>query len=125
MAALPEVVSQAWDARKGPVVLATVDVQGVPNIIYATCVKKVGEGQIVIADNYFDKTRANILAGSPGSLLFITETNKAYQLKGSLDYMTAGDIFDDMKCWNDPKHPGNAAVVLNVQQVFNGATQLL
>ena len=40
MAPLPEVVSQAWDARKGPIVLATVSPEGVPNAIYATCVKK-------------------------------------------------------------------------------------
>jgi uncharacterized protein len=125
MSNLPEIVSQAWEARKGPVVLATVDAQGVPNIIYATCVKKYSADQLVIADNYFNKTRANILAGSQGSLLFITEAGKAYQVKGRLEYMTAGDIFADMKCWNDPKHPGNAAVVLHVEQVFSGGTQLL
>jgi hypothetical protein len=29
-----------------------------------------------------------------------------------------------MKCWNDPKHPGNAAVVLTAETVFSGANQL-
>jgi len=40
MSALPEVVSQAWDKRQGPIVLATVDATGKPNIIYATCVRQ-------------------------------------------------------------------------------------
>lgn len=124
MTALPEVVSKAWDTRKGPIVLATVDAQGAPNIIYATCVKKYDDARIVVADNYFAKTRANILAGSKGSLLFITEEGKAYQVKGHFEYLTSGPIYDDMKTWLDPKHPGHAAVVLCVEQVYSGSQQL-
>lgn len=125
MAALPQVVSQAWDNRKGPIVLATVSPEGVPNAIYATCVTKYAEDRLVVADNYFSKTRANIAAGSKGSLLFITEEGKAYQVKGTIEYVTGGPIYDDMKGWLDPKHPGHAATVLHVEHVFNGATQLL
>jgi uncharacterized protein len=125
MSALPEIVSQAWEKRQGPIVLATVDSTGRPNIIYATCVRKYGEDKIVVADNYFSKTRANILAGSQGALLFITEDKKAYQVKGTFEYLTSGEIYADMKTWLDPKHPGHAAVVLHVEQVFNGATPLL
>ena len=125
MTALPQVVSQAWETRKGPIVLATVSPEGVPNAIYATCVKKFDEERLVVADNYFDKTRANIAAGSPASLLFITEAGKAYQVKGTIEYATSGPVFDDMKTWLDPKHPGHAATILHVEQVFNGAAQLL
>jgi predicted pyridoxine 5'-phosphate oxidase superfamily flavin-nucleotide-binding protein len=125
MSVLPEIVSQAWDKRQGPIVLATVDAAGTPNIIYATCVRKYSEDKLVVADNYFSKTRANLKAGCKGALLFITEGGKAYQVKGTFEYLTAGAIYDDMKTWLDPKHPGHAAVVLHVEQVFNGATQLL
>lgn len=54
---MPEKVSKAWDERKGPVIFATVDENGVPNAICATCVSKFDDDTIVIADNYFDKTR--------------------------------------------------------------------
>jgi len=124
MPVLPEIVGQAWNRRQGPIVLATVDPAGGPNVIYATCVRKYSDDKIVIADNYFSKTRANILAGSQGALLFITEDKKAYQLKGTFEYLSSGEIYDDMKTWLDPKHPGHAAVVLHVEQVFSGATQL-
>jgi len=97
----------------------------VPNAIYATCVKRYDQERLVVADNYFDKTRANIAAGSKGSLLFITEAGKSYQVKGTIEYVTSGPIYDDMKTWLDPKHPGHAAAVLHVEQVFNGAAQLL
>ncbi|MDD5663124.1 MAG: hypothetical protein PHT71_02550 [Victivallaceae bacterium] len=79
---------------------------------------------IVIADNYFDKTKANILNGSVGTVLFITEDNKAYQVKGTLEYHRDGSMFDFMKCWNPEKHPGHAATVLTPNAVYSGAKKL-
>ena len=79
MAALPEIVSKAWDDRNGPVVLTTVDSAGVPNAIYASCVSKFSEDKLVVADNFFSKTRANIQAGSRGTLLFITNESQGFQ----------------------------------------------
>ena len=124
MPTLPENVSKAWDEREGAIVLTTVDSQGKPNSIYATCVKKWNNEKLVVADNYFSKTRANILGGSRAAILFITADNKAFQVKGVLEYQTEGEIFDDMKQWLDPKHPGHAAVVLHVEEVYSGADQL-
>jgi predicted pyridoxine 5'-phosphate oxidase superfamily flavin-nucleotide-binding protein len=125
MQKLPEIVSEAWEKREGPVVLTTVDQEGVPNAIYATCVKKVDESTLVVADNYFDKTKANILNGSKGSILFITSDRKAYQVKGSFEYLREGEIFDQMKEWNPEKFPGHAVAVLTIEQVFSGAQKLL
>ncbi len=125
MAALPERVSRAWVDREGPVVLSTVNGDGVPNAIYATCVSKFSEDTIVVANNYFSKTLENILAGSKGSILFITKERKSYQIKGSIEYHTEGTIFEDMKKWNPEKHPGHAAAALKVEEVYSGAEKLL
>ncbi len=124
MTALPEIVTQAWEQREGPVVLTTVDAAGVPNAIYATCIRLAGADTLVVADNFFNKTRANILAGSKAALLFITKEGKAYQVKGHVEYHTAGPVFDDMKQWNPAKLPGHAAAALKVEQVFAGGEQL-
>ncbi len=125
MAIIPEDVVKAWNERKGPVVLTTVDADGVPNTIYVTCVKLLENSAIVVADNYFDKTRKNILAGSKGSALFITDAGKAFQLKGRFEYLKEGPIFDDMKSWNPEKHPGHAATVLKVEEGYSGAEKLI
>lgn len=125
MAKLPEIASQGWENRKGAVVLTTVSSDGVANSIYATCVSKYDDETLVVADNYFDKTRANILSGSDGVLLYITEEDKAFQVKGSLEYHTEGAIFDDMKKWNPEKHPGVAALAIKVKEVFKGAEKLV
>ena len=125
MAALPEKVSKAWENREGPIVLSTVNEDGIPNAIYATCVSKFSEDTIVIANNYFSKTLKNILAGSKGSILFITKEGKSYQIKGRIEYHTEGSIFEDMKKWNPEQHPGHAAAALKVEEVYTGAEKLL
>ena len=125
MATLPEIAIQAWESREGPVVLTTVDSSGIPNTIYVTCVKKISDSKIVVADNKMHKTRANIKAGCTVSLLYITSEKKAFQLKGSVQYQTSGKIFDEMKTvWLDKKYPGNAAVVIDIEEVYSGADKL-
>jgi predicted pyridoxine 5'-phosphate oxidase superfamily flavin-nucleotide-binding protein len=125
MPILPEVVIKAWENREGPIVLTTVDAQGNPNAIYATCVSKYSEDTLVVADNFFNKTRANILIGSQASLLFITKEGESYQIKGKIEYYTEGAIFEDMKRWNPAELPGHAAAALKVEHVFSGAKKLV
>jgi predicted pyridoxine 5'-phosphate oxidase superfamily flavin-nucleotide-binding protein len=125
MVNMPQIVQEAWENREGPIVLATVDREGTPNAIYATCVGQFSPSMWVVADNYFDKTQANILSGSRGSLLFITKDGKSYQVKGRIEYHTEGEVYDDMKRWNPTKHPGHGAAALHAEQVFSGAKQLV
>ncbi|MHC1770974.1 MAG: pyridoxamine 5'-phosphate oxidase family protein [Flexilinea sp.] len=125
MPVLPEEVSKAWENREGPAILTTVDIEGNPNAIYVNSVSKYSDDMLVIADNYFNKTRKNILAGTKATLLFITNEGKPYQIKGEIKYYTEGAIFDDMKRWNPAKHPGHAAAALKVGQVFSQAERLV
>ena len=125
MATLPEIVSKGWDEKEGPIIFTTVDRDGVPNAIYATCVAKYDEQTIIVAHNYFAKTFENIKANGRGSILFITGEGKAYQLKGSVALHTEGPLFDDMKRWNPQKHPGHAAAALQVEEVYSGAERLV
>ena len=122
---MPEKVREAWEDRDGPVVLATVDKTGVPNIIYAACVAAFGKAQLIVADNYFQKTRANLVAGSKGSILFRRKDGTAYQVKGTLEYHKDGPAFEHMKSWNPARHPGHAAAVLNVEEAYTGAERIL
>ncbi|MDD5698160.1 MAG: pyridoxamine 5'-phosphate oxidase family protein [Victivallaceae bacterium] len=124
MSLLPEEIRNAWDDRDGAVVLTTVSRDGAANSIYATCVGMYENKYIVVADNYFDKTRKNILDGSAGVVLFITKAKKAYQIKGSLEYHESGKFFDFMKSWNPEQHPGYAAVVLIPEKAYSGAKKI-
>ncbi|MFO7569753.1 MAG: pyridoxamine 5'-phosphate oxidase family protein [Smithellaceae bacterium] len=124
MAIIPEAIKIAWNDRQGPITFATVDSQGVPNIIYATCVNLYGDDTVVVADNYFQKTRQNVQDGCQGAVLFMTKDGKPYQIKGRIAYHTSGAIFEAMKQWNPKEHPGHAAAALTVDAIYSGAEKL-
>ncbi len=121
---LPRSVCEAWKNREKAVVLTTVDDKGMPNSIYATCTDLYEESEVVVANNYFDKTMRNIEAGTLASVLFITTDGTSYQLKGTVSYHTEGFYYDFMKAFNPTKHPGHGAVVLHVQEAYSGAKAL-
>lgn len=125
MAKLPDRVRNAWENREGPLVFTTVDEKGMPNAIYAGCVKMLDDGRILVVDNYFDKTKHNLGCGTPGSMVFLTNERKSFQVKGSLEYHTEGETYDTMKQWVDPKYPAVGAAVLSIEQAYSGAEKIL
>ena len=124
MAHLPENVKAALDSIKAPVVFTTVDPQSVPNSVYCM-LSKVENDNVVVCDNYFVKTRENIKSGSSGAVLFITAEMKAYQIKGTLEYLISGPLYEEIRDGVDAKHPRVAAVVLHVDAVYCGAEKLV
>jgi len=124
MVALPQAVCDGWDSRKGPAVLATVGQESVPNVIYVGCVSKFDDETLLVADNYFCKTRENIKDGSRAAILFMAKDGTSYQVKGSVEYHTDGELFENMKGWNPKQHPGHAAMALKVDEVYAGADKL-
>jgi len=69
---------------------------GVPNAVFVAYVGKFDEERNAVADNCFAKTQKNIFAGSRGSVLFIVRVDKAFQIKGTIEYLKDGAIFEDM-----------------------------
>lgn len=125
MNTLPEPVIKAWDEREPICVLTTVAPDGTPNAIYVGVVGLFDGSTFFVANNYFQKTKENILAGSNASLLFLTKERKAFQIKGSIELQDSGPVFDEMKQINPEKYPGHSAAVLHVEAVFSGAEQLV
>jgi predicted pyridoxine 5'-phosphate oxidase superfamily flavin-nucleotide-binding protein len=115
----------AWNGRENWPVMATVDADGKPNIIYVGEIALDSTIGFIVADNYFNKTRMNIESGSSGAILFITKDRKAFQVKGSIEYMTEGPVYEKMLENHDPKHPGLAATLVKVEEVYSGAERLM
>lgn len=121
---IPKQVLQAWEVRKPVAVLTTVSKAGVPNTAWVASLSMVKESVIVIADNYLTKSKANALENPVGTLLFMTEENKSYQLKGRLSYHTSGEYFDYMYAVTEERFPRHAALVLHVEEAYSGSEQL-
>jgi len=125
MSTLPQNFLDAWENKEPRMIFTTVDTQGEPNSIWVLCVKMLDEKRILIANNFFNKTLNNINNNSRGSLLMIAPEREAYQVKGSLEYYTEGEIYDAMKAWLDPKFAGVGATILNIESIYYGAEKVL
>ncbi len=124
MKKIPENVKAAWEQRRGPIVFATINTEGTPNVIYAAAVKLYDDQTIIIADNYFHKTKQNIQSGSRGTILFITEEGKAYQIKGRVEYHTKGSVYEEIDSFNPPGHPGVGVAAIKTEEFYSGAEKL-
>lgn len=123
---LPETVKLAWENKKAEVVFTTVSNDSISNSIYVTCTSLYDGNKIIVANNFFDKTMKNILSGSKATILFITKDAKpkAYQIKGSIKYVTEGDAFDNMNEWNPKQLPGHGATVITIEEIYSGAEKI-
>ncbi|MBN2069368.1 MAG: pyridoxamine 5'-phosphate oxidase family protein [Opitutales bacterium] len=124
MSNAPSIISESWKTREGPAIFATVSKDGVPNIVYVGALDLLDEGSLVIANNYFEKTKANLATTQTAALLFMDANKKAYQFKGTLSEHSEGPAFDRMKAINPSRHPGHTAVVLHVTEVYSGSNKL-
>ena len=124
MSTLPKKFLDQWENKEPRLIFTTVSSDGEPNSVWVLCVKMLDEKRILIANNFFNKTLDNLLNNNRGSLLMIAPEREAYQIKGSLEYHTEGEIYDDMKAWLDPKFAGVGAVILNIESIYYGAEKV-
>lgn len=113
----PEELARAWDEKQGPAVFATTSSHDGPNVIYITWAMP-WQNTILIVDNYFDKTRANIMQGSRGALAFLTRGGSSYQVKGRISYHVTGAACDAMRSWLPTRCPGHGAALLHIEEVY-------
>jgi adenylate cyclase len=82
-----------------PAVLATADRDGMPNVSYLTQVQYVDRDHVALSYQFFNKTRANILANPKARMIVVShQTAAQYQL--TLEFLrteTAGPLFESMK----------------------------
>ena len=122
---VPDEVWAAWEQRSGPLVVTTAGDNGIPNSIYASIVNRTGDGRIAVADNYFNKTAANIRERKYAVVLFLTESGISYQIKGTVEYYTEGPRYREMLAWAKPEHPRKGVLLVNAEQVFRGGERLV
>jgi len=79
--------------------IATCDAEGMPNLAYLSQVQFIDNGHVALSYQFFNRTRQNILSGSPVRLLLTSHLTGA-QYRLTLLYLrteTAGPLFEQMK----------------------------
>ena len=79
--------------------IATCDTEGMPNLAYLSQVQFIDNEHVALSYQFFNRTRQNVLAGSPVRLL-LTSPLSGVQYRLSLHYLrteTVGPLFEQMK----------------------------
>ncbi len=111
------------------VAFATASVTGVPNVVPIGAKKVLDDETILISDQYFKKTLANLKENPQASLTFWdAKTAESYQIKGTVTIETSGVIFEETTAWveeisrmrNAPLK-SKGAIVLKVREIYSSS----
>ena len=97
MAALTERMKEIF-AKQGTFVLGTADSNGVPNVVPVGAVRILDDETILISDQFFKKTLAN-LRENPNVAISFWEMGEGYQIKGIAAVHTEGKIYEETAEW--------------------------
>ena len=89
---------QATLAACHPVVFATVSADGQPNCNYVGLHKLIDDETIYLSDQFFCKTKANLMANNKVAVIFMGEAG-AFTVHGTATYVNEGEQFEELKAW--------------------------
>ncbi|MDX9787525.1 MAG: pyridoxamine 5'-phosphate oxidase family protein [Desulfobacterales bacterium] len=108
-------------------VLATAAADGTPNAVPVGAKKILNDETILISDQFFGKTLANMKA-NPNVALTYWEGHEGYQIKGTVTIETSGKRFEETAAWiadlgNRAGFPltSKGAVILNISEIYGVA----
>ena len=126
MAQMTERMKELFD-KVPTVALATVGEDGTPNAVPVGAKKIIDDETILMSDQFFNKTLANMKA-NPRVAVTFWEGHEGYQLKGRVTIETSGQRFEDTAKWIEEKSTkagfplkSKGAVILLIEEIFGVA----
>ena len=120
---IPEQVRETFGER--PLMyLATVDQDGVPNVVPMLQYWWFQEDTMVVGDLFMKATQANVQANGKVCISACGKGSEAYKLKGTASYETSGpgyDLANRKLHESNPKKDFRGVVVFKVTEVYNAA----
>ncbi|MDD3022137.1 MAG: pyridoxamine 5'-phosphate oxidase family protein [Alphaproteobacteria bacterium] len=96
MVKMPPEVRETLE-KQWPIPLATASSDGKPNVIFVGILKILDDETLALADNFFNKTAANLEENPWASIVCWTkDPRRSYQIKGKVTFQNEGAIFEDM-----------------------------
>ncbi len=107
------------------VVLATATGDGRPNAVPIGAKKIIDAETILISDQYFNKTLANMKANPRVSVMY-WEEREGYQLKGTVTIETSGKRYEDTVRWIDELSAkfglslkSKGTIIFKIEEIYN------
>lgn len=102
--------------------VATASADGVPNVVPVRFVGVLDLSRLWIADNYFNKTAANLGENPQAALyLYSAEPGLSVQIKGTTTRVTQGPEYQAMRdrvLAANPNLPARALVIMSITGIF-------
>lgn len=105
-------------------ILATATSDGAPNAVPVGAKRIIDSETILISDQFFNKTLAN-LKSNPKAAVSFWEGHEGYQLKGTVTIETSGKRYEETAAWiedmgNKAGMPlkSKGAVILKIDEIF-------
>jgi predicted pyridoxine 5'-phosphate oxidase superfamily flavin-nucleotide-binding protein len=128
MLEIPQNIKELFE--KSIIAFGTVDKEGCPNVIAVACCRVVSPNQVLITDNFLNKTRRNLSQNPNVSLAFWNIEQSldgvGYQFKGTAEVKTDGEwkqVVDSMETNQGLAH--KAAILVTVTEIWDLATPKL
>ncbi len=111
--------------RKVPTaIIATATEDGMPNAIPVGAKKIIDNETILISDQFFNKTLANLKA-NPKMAISFWEGHEGYQLKGNVTIETSGKLYEETAAWIAEKSmkagfplKSKGIVLMKIEEIF-------
>jgi predicted pyridoxine 5'-phosphate oxidase superfamily flavin-nucleotide-binding protein len=100
--------------------LATASKSGIPNVVPIAAFKVRDDGTLLISDQYFNKTLANLKENPEIALSWWAEKG-GFQIKGTVSVHTDDEIFRENSAWMKaswPKFSPKSAVLVKITGVY-------
>jgi predicted pyridoxine 5'-phosphate oxidase superfamily flavin-nucleotide-binding protein len=102
------------------VFFATAATDGTPNVVPIAAIKPLDDGRLLISDQFFSKTLANLKANGRAALSWWGEKG-GFQIKGTVTIHTDDEIFRSDVAWMKELRPNlkpKSAIVLKITDVY-------
>ena len=103
--------------------VATVSRDGRPNVVPIAFTKIISDDEIMLMDNYMNKTRANIEDNAMVAIsAWSSEDHLGYQFKGKARIETTGKLFEDGVQWVKSRRPQTnprAAIIVKIDEIYS------
>ena len=123
MAAMTERMKELFN-KVPTVILSTATVDGTPNSVPVGSKKIIDDETILISDQFFNKTLANVKANPKVGITF-WEGHEGYQLKGTATMETSGPRYEETAKWiedlgNKVGFPlkSKGVLILKIEEIF-------
>jgi len=102
------------------VFLATSSKDGIPNVVPIGAFKLLDDETLLISDQFFNKTLANLKANPKAAISYWGEKG-GFQIKGTVIIHTNEKVFSDDVAWMKELRPNltpKSAVIMKISDVF-------